>query len=109
MTQMELSMVYNVGSIALGLCAWLVAGWSAARYKPWKTAASYLFCAAALLLQLFEVKNRAFAGDYAAIEDTIRVIVFVGIFMLFVTVILNIFAFFKCRIARRKAKKEAAN
>ena len=87
MTPMDFSMIFCVGSIVLGVFAWLMGIWAIRKYKPWKMTFSYLFCALALLLPLFEVKNRALGGDFAAIEDTIRAVVFAGIVMLVVVVI----------------------
>ena len=108
MTPIDFSMIFCVGSIVLGVFAWLMGIWAIRKYKPWKMTFSYLFCALALLLQLFEVKNRALGGDFAAIEDTIRAVVFAGIVMLSITVILNLAAKVKSICDQRKAKKEVA-
>ena len=107
MTSTELSTIFSVGSIALGVLAWLMSIWAIGKYKPWKPTFSYFFCAAALLLQLLEVWNRVRADDYAAIEDTVGAIAIAGIFMMAVTVILNLVAYFKFKDTERKAKKEA--
>ena len=109
MTPVSILANVHLWSIVLGVLAWLMGVWAIVRYKVWKFTISYLFCAVALLLQLFAVKESAFKGDYSSIEDTIRWIVFAGIFMLVVTVILHAAAFFKFKSAQRKAKKEAAN
>ena len=105
---MEILLDLNLWSIILGLLAWLMGIWAIGKYKPWKPTVSYFFCAVALLLQLFVIKDSAFSRDYASIEDTIRAIVFAGIFMMMVTVILNVVAYFKSKNAERKAKKEAS-
>ena len=105
---MEILLNLNLWSIILGLLAWLMGIWAIGKYKPWKSTFSYFFCALALLLQLFVIKHEAFSGDYAAIEDTIRAIVFASIVMMSVTVILNLIASFKFKNAERKAKKETS-
>ena len=105
---MDLFLNLNLWSIVLGILAWLMGIWAIGKYKPWKPTIGYFFCAIALLLQLFVIKHEAFSGDYAAIEDTISAIIFAGVFMMVVTVILNLVARFKSKNAERKAKKEAS-
>ena len=105
---MEILLNLNLWSIILGLLAWLMGIWAIGKYKLWKPTVGYFFCAVALLIQLFVIKHEAFSGDYAAIEDTIRAIVFAGVFMMAVTVILNVIAYFKSKNAERKAKKETS-
>ena len=105
---MDMLLNLNLWSIVLGILAWLMGIWAIGKYKPWKPTVGYFFCAIALLLQLFVIKHEAFSGDYAAIEDTISAIIFAGVFMMVVTVILNLVARFKSKNAERKAKKEAS-
>ena len=106
---MEILLDLNLWSIVLGVLAWLIGAWAIGRYKPWKFQFAYFFCAVALLLQLLVLRSSALSRDWSSVEDTIGAIVFAGIFMLSVTVILHMVAFFKCKSAKRKAKKEAAN
>ena len=105
---MEILLNLNLWSIILGLLAWLMGIWAIGKYKLWKPTVGYFFCAVALLLQLFMIKHEAFSGDYAAIEDTISAIIFAGVFMMAVTVILNLVACFKSKNAERKTKKETS-
>ena len=100
---MEILLNLNLWSIILGLLACFISIWAIGKYKTWKPAFGYLFCAVALLLQLFVIKHSAFSGDYASIEDTIRAIVFAGSVMMTVTVILNLIAYFKFKNAETKA------
>lgn len=108
MTPMELTVIFNVGSIALGVIAWLLSIWAIGKYKPWKRSYSYLLCAMALLLQLFEVRNRFLGGDYAAVEDTIMAVIIAAVMMMCVTVILNAVALFKFRRAQRVLNKQVS-
>ena len=105
---MEILLNLNLWSIILGLLAWLIGIWAIGKYKPWKPTIGYFLCSVALLIQLFVIKHEAFSGDYAAIEDTIRAIIFAGVLMMAVTVILNLVAYFKSKNAERKAKKETS-
>ena len=51
--------------------------------------ASFLCASVSAVWQFFEIQKRAYAGDWAAIEDTIRGIIFGVVVMLAVTLVLN--------------------
>ena len=92
-------MVLNVGSLVLGVGAWLFAGLAIAapnalascKRSRW----SFCLCAVSLVFQLLEVYNRTRIGDFSAIEDTIRAVVFASVTLLAVTVFLNAAAWIK--------------
>ena len=100
MTPTQLSIVFNIGSLALGFGAWIF-GIFAIRAKTPRsqanTVCSFSFCIISLLLQLFEVQHRVNIGDYAAIEDTIGAIRVAAVALAFVTIAFNIVALLKSR------------
>jgi len=91
----------NIGSLILGVCAWLFAGMAIKAPKATLslkyTAASFASCAISLVLQLFEINRRVLFGDYAAIEDTIRAILFASVVLVSVTILLNLVAMGKAK------------
>lgn len=100
MSSIQISVILNIGSLALGLGAWIFAVFAICKKEPISHAnavCSFSFCVLSLLLQLFEVQNRVNIGDYAAIEDTIGAVNIAAVTLLFVTILLNIAAFLKAR------------
>lgn len=93
----QLSVIYNIGSIILGIVAWASAGIAIAKSKRAQTlsAVSFVACIISLFLQLLEVSNRVNLGDYAAIEDTIRAVILAATLLIVVTIILNVVALLK--------------
>ena len=93
----QLSVIYNIGSIILGIIAWASAGIAIAKSKRAQTlsAVSFVACIISLFLQLLEVSNRVNLGDYAAIEDTIRAVILAATLLIVVTIILNVVALLK--------------
>ena len=91
----------NVGSLILGVCAWLFGG--LALFAPNRavahrnTVVSFVLCVLSLVLQLFEIDRRVLIGDYAAVEDTIRAVLIASVVLTFVTVILNLAAEVKAK------------
>lgn len=89
----------NIGSLLAGLFAWLFAIVAittrkvSVSYK--NTVISFSLCAAALVLQFFEINRRVLRNDYAAIEDTIRAVLLASVILAGTTIMLNIFAFIK--------------
>ena len=84
---------FNLGSLALGLGAWALACLAIISKKAF---ASYLLsvsslsvCAVSLLFQILEISHRVDIGDFSAIADTIRSIVFASRVLIVTTVILN--------------------
>lgn len=53
---------------------------------------SFLCASVSAVWQFFEIQKRAYAGDFAGIEDTIRAVILGVIIMLGVTLLLNFFA-----------------
>ena len=80
-------------SLLFGFAAWgLAAAANALREKrsgPALVFTSFLCASVSAVWQFFEIQKRAFAGDFAAIEDTIRGIIFGVVVMLVVTLMLN--------------------
>ena len=93
----QLSVIYNIGSIILGIIAWASAGIAIAKSKRAQTlsAVSFVACIISLFLQLLEMSNRVNLGDYAAIEDTIRAVILAATLLIVVTIILNSVALLK--------------
>lgn len=93
----QLSVIYNIGSIILGIVAWASAGIAIAKSKRAQTlsAVSFVACIISLFLQFLEVSNRVNLGDYAAIEDTIRAVILAATLLIVVTIILNSVALLK--------------
>ena len=102
---MSLSMIYNLGSILLGLIAWLSGYWAIRRtiikndikasYACSIT--SFAMCIVSLLLQLLEVGNRVDMEDLSAIYDTINAVILVAKILIVVTVGLNIVAWIRIK------------
>ncbi|MBQ2829981.1 MAG: hypothetical protein IJF15_03045 [Oscillospiraceae bacterium] len=103
---MGITIFCNVGSLLLGAAAWAIgiaAVRTARRNASYKfSVLSFTACASSLLLQLFEVANRVARDDFAAIEDTIRVVVLASCVLFAGTVFLNASALFKRRGAAEK-------
>ena len=101
MTSLQLSTLLNIGSLALGVLAWLLAIFAISSSKAScvhrNTVLSYSCCAVSLMLQLFEVNNRANIGDYAAITDTARAVLMAAVALVSVTIILNAAAWLKAK------------
>lgn len=91
----------NIGSLILGVCAWLFAGLAIATPKAFtshrNTIVSFCLSAISLVFQLFEINRRVLLGDYAAIEDTIRAILIASVVLVSVTIILNLVALVKAK------------
>lgn len=102
---MSLSMIYNLGSICLGLTAWMFGYWAIRRTILRKDIkASYIcsmvsfgMCIFSLLLQLMEVGNRVDMEDLSAIYDTINAVIFAAKVLISVTLVLNIIAWTRIR------------
>lgn len=83
-------------SLAFGLLAWglgLIA--VCVRRKPGGSVlsfGSFLCAAVSATVEFFDIQRRAYAGDFAGIEDTIRAVI-IGVTVMFaVTFVLNFFA-----------------
>ena len=102
---MSLSMIYNLGSICLGLAAWMFGYWAIRRtilrkdIKASYTCSmiSFGMCIFSLLFQLMEVGNRVDIEDLSAIYDTINAVIFAAKVLITGTLILNIVALVKIK------------
>ena len=91
----------NIGSLILGIGAWLFAGLAIATSRAVtshrNTIVSFSMSVVSLVLQLFEINRRVILGDYAAIEDTIRAILIASVVLVCITIILNFVALKKAK------------
>ena len=102
---MSLSMIYNLGSIILGLAAWTFGYLAIARVITREdikasyacSTMSFGLCIVSLLFQLLEVGNRVDMEDLSAIYDTINAVIFAAKVLIAVTFILNIVAWNRAR------------
>lgn len=53
--------------------------------------ASFVFCAAGIIAEIFTIKRRLLAGDIGGIEDTIGAVLIICVILLVVTTLLNLF------------------
>lgn len=83
-----MSIIYNLGSLILGLAAWAVLLMGLARRRTC-AGLSFALCAASLLLQLREIANRVQLRDFSAIEDTLPAVAFAATVLVIGTVVLN--------------------
>lgn len=99
MEPIHATMIHNIGSLLLGINAWVLACCAINSKNPHTLSrfsiASFSSCACSLLLQLFEISNRISTGDFSAIEDTIRAVIIVASVLVVITITLNILAFAK--------------
>ncbi len=104
---MLFSVSCSVGSLALGLGAWIAAVLAIANKTSPKagllSTGSFALCVFSLLFQLLEVKYRAGISDFSAIEDTIGATVFAACVLIGVTVVLNVIAAVKAGRTTRSA------
>ena len=91
----------NIGSLILGVFAWLFGGLAIATPKALtshkSTMVSFSLSAISLVFELFEINRRVLLGDYAAVEDTIRAILIASVVLVSITVILNLAALMKAK------------
>ena len=91
----------NIGSLILGVCAWLFAGLAITTSKAFtshrNTLISFSSCVVSLMFQFIEINRRVLLGDYAAIDDTIRGILIATAVLISITIILNLFALVKAK------------
>lgn len=89
---MILSTILHLGSIILGLVAWIVPFLA---FNNLKKAMKHMFisfsaCTASLCLQFFEINNRVQIRDWSALMDTIGVLKWVVVTLVVITFILNL-------------------
>lgn len=88
------SATYNIGSIVLGLMAWILplAGLALrqkVRYAWAFSTASFSAALLSLTLQFFEIRHRVEVNDFSALMDTIHVLCGVVVVLVVVTMLLN--------------------
>lgn len=93
MTALDITMIHNIGSLLLGITAWLLACFAIISKKPSVSHrfsfGSFILCAFSLLLQLLEVSNRVNIHDFSAITDTIHAVITASCILIAITIILN--------------------
>lgn len=91
--------MYNIGSILLGLTAWLMGYWHLTRLhcSPLVPYGSFSCCTLSLLLQICELERRADLEDAIGIYDTVGAIRFCAVALISVTLLLNLFALIRRR------------
>lgn len=101
MTSLQITMALNIGSLILGVGAWIFAGFAIGTSKAVtssrNTVFSFGFCMLALIFQLLEINNRVNIGDYTAIADTIGAAVSASFILTVSTVVLNVIACVKLK------------
>lgn len=98
MTSLQTTVICNIGSVVLGVIACTLACFAISRKQAHRySVASFSFCTLSLLLQFFEIGNRANSGDFAAIADTIRAVIIAAVALIGTTVALNIIALTKSK------------
>lgn len=86
----------NLASLLLGLFAWGF-GLAAIRKRGsyLRSGCSFALCAAALVLQFYEISHRVSLRDWSALMDTVPTLTKVAALLLAVTVILNGIALYR--------------
>lgn len=96
MAFLQISMMLNMGSLILGVGAWVLAIFAIITPKPAKshrnTMFSFCFCVLSLISQLFEINNRVSIGDYSTIDDTIGAVLIAAVVLIVITIALNTMA-----------------
>ncbi len=107
---MTTSGLLNLGSLSLGLIAWIIPILSikcSEEYGNKKCCNSIVFsfgaCVASLCLQFFEINHRVEIEDWSAIMDTIGTLKWVAVVLAVITLALNIFVLGKCCDKETKA------
>lgn len=98
---LQVSMIYNIGSIILGLVAWGFGGLAITRKNIRVSYAcsttSFGMCIISLLFQLLEVGNRVSIEDLSAIYDTINAVIMAAAILIIITFVLNVIALIRAR------------
>ena len=99
---------YNVGSLLLGLVAWIIPLAQLARLRVCSGVADYIVSSSlallSLTLQFFEIKVRVDQGDWSALMDTVPAQCAVVVLFCSATVLLNVAA---ARFQRHRSKRTA--
>lgn len=94
--------MFNLGSLFLGLTAWILGYWYLTRLhcSPFVCFGSFSCCCLSLLLQLMELERRAEAGDASGFYDTIGAIRFCAFVLIAVTVFLHLAGLLRRRFSK---------
>ena|SRR5699024_8521542 len=91
----------NFGSLVLGLIAWILPVVNLTWYtKNWVALSimSISACGISLFFQIFNIYNRVKIEDWSALMDTMGAKLFSAVFLLIVTIILNVITLIVYRI-----------
>ena len=93
-------MYYNLASLLLGIFACSIPALTLIRRRkkqniPATITASFSFCAAAVVAQLFELERRAITGDFSGLADTITASASVSGVLFAFTLMLNLLFLYK--------------
>lgn len=102
---MSTSALLNLGSLFLGLMAWIIPILTMKNSRKYgikrfynSTIVSFSACISSLCLQLFEINHRVEIGDLSAIMDTIGTLRWVALTLAVITIMLNTLALGKFHI-----------
>lgn len=102
---MDMIIRLDLGSIVLGLAAWIFAAlgiWWTKRSQGLGLM-SYICCSVSLIFQFCGIERRTELSDFSAIEDTIEGIIFCAVVLVVVTALLNVAAILRNRNRRNKS------
>lgn len=96
---MTFSVFCSIGSISLGVMAWLIPCFAISKIKNFqelyqKVFFSFFCCILALVLQLLEINYRVQINDLSAVMDTIAAVVFAAVVLVIGTGISNGLAYY---------------
>lgn len=107
---MSIPSFLNLGSLLLGLTAWIVPILAIKNFGKSEMNNCFRFiivsfsaCVASLCLQLFEINHRIQIQDWSALMDTIGTLIWVAVVLAVITLILNMMALVICCEKETKA------
>ena len=88
--------MYNVGSLALGLAAWLIPLFAIGKSDRFALCCigSLSCCSVSLLLQLLEIKRRVDRSDWSALLDTSDAVILAAVVLICGVIVTNLVALF---------------
>lgn len=96
MTGLTITTFHHIGSLILGIGAWVLACLAIRAKKTYVSyrfsVGSFILCVFSLELQFLEMSNLVNKEDFSAIADTIRAVNIAAFVLIGVTIILNIMA-----------------
>ena len=95
-------MIYNLGSIFLGLTAWVLGYWYLTQLhcSTFVPICSFSCCCFSLFLQLLELERRAIAEDACGFYDTIGAIRLCAWVLILVTVLMHLAGLLRRRTSK---------